>query len=173
MSSTSNESKLAQGGETDHGIQLPQERAQLVQHVMDLFSSRPSLESLKKWWSPNAVFEDPIAIAKGFDQIAHQWFGMPKAFPESKTLAWKVTKNEESVIEYEQRQLYTIAGIKTTKEMASLVHIEVGPDNKITRLEDRWNGNPLPVNAIAKKLREFNASYFVPAIVSVPKEDPK
>ncbi|KAM0791051.1 hypothetical protein ACM66B_004345 [Microbotryomycetes sp. NB124-2] len=99
MSSNSNEPQLAQGGETDHGIQLPAERAQLVHDVMELFCSRPTLEILKKWWHPDAVFEDPIAIAKGFDQISHQWFGMPKAFPESKTLAWKVTKNEDRLIE--------------------------------------------------------------------------
>ncbi|KAK4052595.1 hypothetical protein OIO90_004223 [Microbotryomycetes sp. JL221] len=170
-SSNKNEPQLAVGGETDHGIELPADRAQLVHDVRELFCSRPTLEILKKWWAPDAVFEDPIAIAKGYDQYSAQWFGMPKAFPKSETLAWKVTRNEPSLIEYEQRQKYTIAGIKTTKEMLSLVHIELGQDGKITKLEDRWNGNPLPQGSIAKTLRNFNAQYFVPTFVSVPKED--
>lgn len=64
-----------------------------------LFCSQPSLEILQRGWREDAVFEDPIAIAVGFKQYAAQWFGMPKAFPQSETVAWKVTKNEPGLIE--------------------------------------------------------------------------
>lgn len=63
---------------------------------------------------------------------------MPAAFPVSVTEAWKVTKNEDWGIEYEQRQKYTIAGLRTTKVMRSLVHIELDKEDYITRMEDRW-----------------------------------
>lgn len=71
----------------------------------------------------------------------------------------------------EQRQKYTLPLVHTIKEMASLVHIELDPaTGKITKLEDRWDNKSLSnVSGITKKLRDFNGSYFTPALVSVPK----
>jgi hypothetical protein len=38
----------------------------------------------------------------------------------------------------EQRQKYTVAGIRTSKVMRSLVHVELDENDMITHLEDRW-----------------------------------
>ncbi|KAI5481333.1 hypothetical protein MNV49_004955 [Pseudohyphozyma bogoriensis] len=165
-------STLAAGGETDHGIPLDGRRKQIVDDSMALFQSKPSLDIFKRGWREDAVFEDPISLATGFKQYSasvSQWFGMPKAFPKSETLAWKVTKSEPGLLEYEQRQKYTFAGIGTTKEVPSLVHIELDSEDYITRFEDRWNGKPIPAGTIAKGLRNFNAE-TLPHLVSVPKE---
>lgn len=62
--------QLADGGETDHGLPLQGKRAQLVQDVMALFQSKPTLEIFQRGWRQDAVFEDPIAIATGFKQYA-------------------------------------------------------------------------------------------------------
>lgn len=48
------------------------------------------------------------------------------------------TLNADLTADREQRQKYTIAGIRTTKEMASIVHVELDENDMITRFEDRW-----------------------------------
>ncbi|ORY74789.1 hypothetical protein BCR35DRAFT_281121 [Leucosporidium creatinivorum] len=176
MSSTSSTAdvsnpKLAIGGETDHGIKQEPARASLVQDVLLLFQAKVTNENLQKNWDDAAVFEDPIAIAKGREQFSAQWWGMPKALPKSETIAWKVTKDEPSLIEYEQRQRYTLPLIHSPKVVESLVHIELNPSTgKILRLEDRWDGKPIPSGGITKTFRELNGKYFTPTMVSVPKE---
>ncbi|KDE08161.1 hypothetical protein MVLG_01641 [Microbotryum lychnidis-dioicae p1A1 Lamole] len=157
----------------EHGLVLDERRAQLVKNVQDLFSSKPRLEIFEQDWKKDAVFEDPICIAKGDKEYMAQWYGMPKAFPQSETLSWKVLKNEPGLIEYEQVQKYTVAGIHTVKEMKSLVHIELDPtDNKITRFEDRWNGKEMKSGWLGSKLRSFNGR-FMPSLISVPKPESK
>jgi hypothetical protein len=70
LQTMSNPPQLATGGESDHGIPLEGKRAQLVQDVMALFQSKPTLEIFKRGWREDAIFEDPIAIATGFKQYA-------------------------------------------------------------------------------------------------------
>lgn len=161
--------KLADGGEIEHGLQLDAQRADMVQDIISLFCSKPSREKLDKHFAPNATFEDPICIAQGlYPEIAAQWFGMPKAFPVSVTEAYTVTRNEQNLIEYEQRQNYTIAGLGTQKVMYSLVHMELDNNGKIIKFEDRWNGSPQPANAVAKFLRRLNGK-SMPKLIAVPK----
>ncbi|KAM0753778.1 hypothetical protein T439DRAFT_322669 [Meredithblackwellia eburnea MCA 4105] len=161
--------QLAKGGETDHGIPLEGRRKMLVEDSLSLFQCKPSLEIFKRGWRENAVFADPLAIAQGFKQYSAQWFGMPKAFPESETLAWKVTKSEPGLIEYEQRQRYVIALVKSEKIMSSLVHIELDNEDYIVRFEDRWDGKVLTTGGIGGALKGLNAK-IMPSLVSVPKE---
>jgi hypothetical protein len=63
---------------------------------------------------------------------------MPKAFPKSETLSYKVVTSEPNLIEYEQTQLYTVALTGFKKEMKSLVHIELDDQDKVKKFEDRW-----------------------------------
>ncbi|KAL8276737.1 hypothetical protein RQP46_010846 [Phenoliferia psychrophenolica] len=166
--STSAQPELASGGETDHGIVLEGRRKMLVEDALSLFQCKANLELFKRGWREDAVFADPIALATGFKQYAAQWFGMPAAFPASETLAWKVVKSEPGLIEFELRQKYTVALIKTTKVMSSLVHIELDSDEFVTRFEDRWDAKPLSTGGIATMLRGLNAK-TMPFLISVPK----
>lgn len=124
---------------------------------------------------------------------------MPKAFPKSETIAWKVVKDEASLIECEfcqarpfllesssptdapspppryqtdeQRQRYTLPLIHSPKIIESLVSIQLNPTTgKIVKLEDRWDNKPLPQSGVTKTFREMNGKYFTPTMVSVPKQ---
>ncbi|SCV74482.1 BQ2448_8121 [Microbotryum intermedium] len=173
MSSSSSDStkQLAVGGETDHGIQLEGKKAQVVQDVLDLFSAKFSKEILERSWArTDAIFADPIAYAEGYDQYSAQWAGM-SIFESSETLAWKVTKNEPPILEYELRQRYVLPVTGQEKIMTSLVHIELDRNDKIVKLEDRWDGKPLPQGRVAKAMSDFSATYIVPALVNVDKVD--
>ncbi|KDE08155.1 hypothetical protein MVLG_01636 [Microbotryum lychnidis-dioicae p1A1 Lamole] len=169
MSSSTSE-QFAVGGETDHGIKLEGKKAQVVQDVLDLFSAKFSKEILERSWAKNAIFADPIAYAEGYDQYSAQWAGM-NIFKSSETLAWKVTKNEPPILQYEQRQRYVLPVTGQEKIINSLVDIELDRDDKIVKLEDRWDGKPLPQGRVAKALRDFSATYIVPTMVNVDKVD--
>ncbi|EGY21100.1 uncharacterized protein VDAG_02624 [Verticillium dahliae VdLs.17] len=74
-----------------------------------------------------------------------------------------------SVLDIKLSNSYTVKGIKSEQTMDSVVRIDVGPDGKITRVDDRWNDN-MPEGAVAQTLRKLNA-VSVPRFVTVPKTE--
>ncbi|KAF6218995.1 hypothetical protein HO133_005539 [Letharia lupina] len=56
----------------------------LIDDVLKLYQLQPS-EQAYSHYSEDAVFHDPVSIAKGLDSIKSQFNGMPKLFAESIT----------------------------------------------------------------------------------------
>lgn len=150
-------------------IMEPNEKtAQLVKDAQDLFSAKPSAEIFARSWDPKGIFADPIAHANGAHQYLAQWFGMPAAFSQSQTLAWKLTKQEPTEVQYVQKHMYKIKGIGMTKEMVSTVVMQLDPQTKkIINFEDRWNHKPLN-GVLSWPFRRLNA-VTLPLFISVPK----
>lgn len=107
------------------------------------------------------------------------------AFPVSRTLKAKVVKNEGSIVEWEQEQAYTLAFLRYTVTMPSLVHIELDEEEKIAVLEDRWCAVNAPLSLWLRPrrygytgpsftplwlLRRLNAR-TMPYVIGVPKRD--
>jgi hypothetical protein len=57
---------------TASGVDLSSQQKTIIGSVLDLFAGRPSLEKLQLW-TDEAVFEDPITVAKGRKQFEPQW----------------------------------------------------------------------------------------------------
>ncbi|KAI4231985.1 MAG: hypothetical protein L6R40_007572 [Gallowayella cf. fulva] len=57
---------------------------QLIDDILLLYQLQPS-EKAYNHYAPNAVFHDPVSIAKGLDSIKSQFNGMPKLFASSVT----------------------------------------------------------------------------------------
>lgn len=57
---------------------------QLIDDILLLYQLKPC-EQAYSHYAPNAVFHDPVSIAKGLDSIKSQFNGMPKLFAESTT----------------------------------------------------------------------------------------
>ncbi|KAK0526978.1 hypothetical protein OC842_005014 [Tilletia horrida] len=127
--------------------------ASLIQDAQALFQAKFSPELFTRSWAPNPVFIDPICYAEGTKQVTAQWAAM-KAFSSSKTLQWKLTKDEPNLIEYEQKQEYKTSLF--TKVMDSTVVMELDDHGKIKRFEDRWNHKPIS-NGITYPFRRLNA----------------
>ncbi|KAG8724001.1 hypothetical protein FRC09_000809 [Ceratobasidium sp. 395] len=164
-------SRLGNGVEVQNGgMPLEGKRKQIVEDVMNLFSSQPSQDIFHRSWRVDATFEDPLSKCIGYKQYAPQWYGMPKAFPTSRTLAYKVISSTENPnrIVYEQKQEYTIRFINTKKVMDSTVVIDLDENDKIIKLEDKWSGQDQPVRFGALWLRRLNAM-TLPWLVKVPK----
>ena len=61
----------------------PQEQ-KLINDILMLYQCKPNHQAYSHY-APNAVFHDPVSIAKGLDSIKSQFNGMPKLFAESIT----------------------------------------------------------------------------------------
>ncbi|KAH7107205.1 hypothetical protein BKA62DRAFT_686277 [Auriculariales sp. MPI-PUGE-AT-0066] len=151
---------------------LTPQRQQVVNDVLELFSSRPSLEIFKRSFRPEGEFEDPLSKCIGYEQFGAQWFGMPKVFPVSRNLSHRILSSTTNPnrIEYVQAQEYTFRWIGNKKIMYSLVMIDLDENDKVLKLEDKWDGNDQPTRYGAYSLRRLNAK-CVPWLVSVPKDD--
>ncbi|CAL1704088.1 unnamed protein product [Somion occarium] len=138
--------------------------------LSDLEEVTPDI--LRRRFRPDAVFEDPLCIAEGWDQYAAQWFALPKVISKSERVSTRIisgTLSPNRVI-FEQTQVYTFRLIGLKKTIPSVVIVDLDEDFKITRLEDQWYGKPLPKRWGASFLRKVNAM-VTPWIFSVPKRN--
>jgi hypothetical protein len=71
---------------TAPGVDLSSEQRTLVSSVLDLFAGRPSLAKLQLW-KDDAVFSDPITVAKGRKEFEPQWvsFDIPTTISPTRT----------------------------------------------------------------------------------------
>lgn len=56
----------------------------LIDDILPLYQLKPSHQAYSHY-TENAVFHDPVSIAKGLESIKSQFNGMPKVFSESTT----------------------------------------------------------------------------------------
>ena len=112
-----------------------------------LFEGRPSLKHLSLW-NKSATFQDPIALAQGYDRFAAQWYGLAALFDPIQIQSHSVTSGGNP-IEIRLSNKYTLKGVKVEKLIDSVVRVHVGNDGLIQQVEDRWNGQ-LPDGAISE-----------------------
>ncbi|QRW12988.1 hypothetical protein RhiLY_11987 [Ceratobasidium sp. AG-Ba] len=139
--------KLGNGVEVQNsGTPVEGKRKQIVEDVLNRSSKPRNIPSLLKW------------------------YGLPKVFSHSRTLMYKVISSTEKPnrIVYEQRQEYTFRLIGTKRAITSIIFIDLDENDKIVRLEDKWNGKDQPVRFGALWLRRLNA-VTVPWFIGVPK----
>ena len=86
--------------------------------------------------------QDPLTHAHGYHEYAPQWFGLPKVFPHSETIEYRLLSSTHNPnrITYHQVQEYTLRFFGTKYTLESLVVIELDDDDLITKVEDRWGG---------------------------------
>lgn len=64
--------------------QATQEEQVIISELLDNYSLKPSEKSYSHY-AENAMFHDPVSIAKGKQSIMSQFNGMPKLFARSET----------------------------------------------------------------------------------------
>lgn len=117
------------------------------QLLTKLFEGHATLKHLALW-HPMATFQDPMAVAEGYDKFAAQWYGLPVLFRPIHIQSHEVT-SAGNPIELKLRNKYVVKGIKKEQVMNSVVRIEVSEDGMIQKVEDRWNGS-LPEGAVSQ-----------------------
>jgi hypothetical protein len=149
------------------GVSLNPQQKVAVGSVLDLFEGRPSLKHLALW-NPDGTFQDPIALAQGYDRFAAQWYGLPALFDPITILSHKVIDGGNPIV-FELSNKYVVKGINKEQVMNSIVKIHLGPDGRIDKVEDRWN-DKLPDGAVSEAFRKLNAA-TMPNLVKVPKTE--
>ncbi|KAI9761765.1 MAG: hypothetical protein M4579_000859 [Chaenotheca gracillima] len=131
---------------TAPGIELDAQQQLLVGVVLDLFAGRPSLKKLGLW-NDDAVFEDPITVARGRKQYEPQWYGLETAFSEIERLGYQVTSSGNP-ISMDLKTRYKVKGLGKDTTIESVINIFYDKaSGKIEKVEDKWNGK-LPDSSI-------------------------
>ncbi|KAH7915984.1 hypothetical protein BJ138DRAFT_1076101 [Hygrophoropsis aurantiaca] len=169
MESAQHRTSSTSQAKPDDGNEHP-DRKELMDALKELYCCRPTIEIFERWWDPNAVFEDPLANAHGFDQYAPQWFGMPRIFSKSETLSARIMSSTRSPnrLIYSQQQEYIVRYTGSKKVIDSVVEVDLNEDDKITHMVEKWGGNDPPSGYIANLLRGMNTR-VIPWLVKIPK----
>ncbi|PKS08599.1 hypothetical protein jhhlp_004985 [Lomentospora prolificans] len=134
----------------DKSAPLSPARQSIMQHIINLYCGRPSEEDMMVY-AEQAVYDDPFSYCDTRQilriliiryKIAGQWYGIPKLFSKSETLATQVVTSTEHDLVWKQSQKYTFAGVHVPKTVNSLVSLRLDgaePNEKVVYHKDMWN----------------------------------
>lgn len=115
----------------------------IIDEVLSLYQCKPSEQSYSHYRS-DAVFHDPVSIAKGLDSIKSQFNGMPKLFERSDTKQCDVMDTgAKDAIVLNLTQHYVFKGGKTPeKTLNSKVTLKLDGKGMIEHHEEEWDHQP-------------------------------
>ncbi|CAI4212368.1 unnamed protein product [Parascedosporium putredinis] len=136
-----------EAGEVDYtpiperSLSLSPGRQRIMQHILNLYCGSAS-ESDMMAYAEQAVYDDPLSYCDTRHKIAGQWYGIPKLFSKSETLATEVVASKEHELVWKLSQRYTFAGIRVPKTVNSLVSLTLQgrePNEEVVYHKDMWN----------------------------------
>ncbi|KAJ7349481.1 hypothetical protein DFH08DRAFT_865497 [Mycena albidolilacea] len=147
---------------------LKADHERVLTDIRSLYELHPDPEIFKRSWHPDAVFEDPLAKAKGFREYAAQWYAMPILFAKSETVDTRVMSSTTAPnrIVFSQTQRYKNRFMDKT--ISSVVTVDLDDSDRIIRLVEQWDGKALPSRFGGGLLRRLNAK-VTSLLVRVPR----
>ncbi|WWD03533.1 hypothetical protein V865_001586 [Kwoniella europaea PYCC6329] len=112
-----------------NSIPLPENRQKLIDDVIALYSCQPTIERVARY-APACVYDDQFVYANDRYKMAGQWFGLPKLFPKSENVAYEIVKNEDTLIQFRNKQTWHFHLIPKTATINALVSIVLDPATK-------------------------------------------
>ncbi|EJD05908.1 uncharacterized protein FOMMEDRAFT_18137 [Fomitiporia mediterranea MF3/22] len=151
--------------------ELTESHQRIISDLSELYCCRPTAEIFRRSFREDAEFEDPLTYSKGVQEIASQWYALPKIFAKSETRASRVLSStlHPNRIVYSQTQQYTVRFLGTKHTVKSIIIVNLDEDDKIMRLEDQWNGEEPPTAWGLATLRRLNGR-LTPWLIRVPKD---
>lgn len=140
-------------------IPLKDERLEIVNHILDLYSCNPTEECFKHY-DNDVIFDDPIIYTIGLSNLKAQFYGMQKLFVKSTTVDYKILENTPNVLRMNLNQKYTLPFVGRAVVQNSQIILEFN-ENKITKHIDCWNGKPTGEGGILRKGIAKLVSVFV------------
>lgn len=92
-------------------------------------------------------------------KIAGQWYGIPKLFAKSETLATEVVASTDDELVWKQRQKYTFAGTHIAKTADSLISLKLSgkePNEKVVYHKDMWNDKDYSHEGLGMLIKKLN-----------------
>ncbi|KAE8155162.1 hypothetical protein BDV25DRAFT_135210 [Aspergillus avenaceus] len=142
----------------ENSITISPARAAIQKSIISLYSGSAS-ENDMKVYAEQAIYDDPFSYCDTRYKIAGQWFGIPKLFSKSETLATEVTASTEHELVWKQRQKYTFAGIHVSKIADSLVSLKLEgqePSEKVVYHKDMWNSKDYSHGGLGALMKKLN-----------------
>jgi hypothetical protein len=133
----------------------------LTTTVMDLFTGYPTKRKLSLW-TDDASFHDPLTIATGRKQFEAQWYGL-KAMMSEIDLEQAEVVSLGNPIEMKTRLRYKIKAVGKEQVIESRVLVHTtgeGEQQRITKVEDRWNGD-VPSEGAFAKVSLFRRPFYI------------
>ncbi|KAH0584263.1 hypothetical protein H2248_009812 [Termitomyces sp. 'cryptogamus'] len=150
--------------------QLKPEHRRVLNDLRELYECRPTVDIFERTWSPDAVFEDPISLCRGYNEYTAHWFAMSKIYSESKILSMRVMSSTHSPnrLVFSLSRQYSYRFLKRKKIIDSIIIVDLDDNDKIIKLVNQWSGKDLPNWRGAHLLRVINAR-VVPCLIRTPK----
>lgn len=149
----------------------------VVDDILLLYQLKPS-EQAYQHYRNDAIFSDPLSIAKGLGSIKSQFNGMPKIFSESTTEASAILENQPShrpnTISLDLTQRYVFKVPKSEKTIRSIVTLLRDDQGKIQRHDEEWGGekNKTASDGFMGKLQEMRKKFSAGLIDRTVTSDP-
>ncbi|RGB34739.1 hypothetical protein C1646_760177 [Rhizophagus diaphanus] len=145
-------------------IPLNDERIELVNHLLDLHSSKPSKECFKHY-DDNVIFEDQLIYTTGLPDLKAQFYGTLKIPVKSTIINYKILENTLNILRISMSQKYLLPFIGRAFVLESEIILEFNENKKICKHTELWYGRqPIVKGEILRK----GAAKIVTTFVSVP-----
>jgi len=141
--------------------------------LKEMYEGHSTKEMIQKRWRKDAAFEDPFTRCKGLNEIAPQWYALPRMYNKLTVTGRRVlasTENPNRLIVWQKHE-YTVRVTGTKKVVESILVIDFDEDGKIVRMVDQRQGEEPPTRWGAQQLRRLNGRMvpWVPWLGNSPK----
>lgn len=152
--------------------QVTPRRQQILNSICALYSGSAS-ETDMLVYAPDAIYDDPLSYCDDRYKIAGQWYGIPKLFSKSTTLATEVVESSMEKLVFKLRQEYVLKGGVGTKTVDSLVSLgldaSIGAEELVKYHKDQWNEKDYSHQGVGFLFKKMNGDYLT-GITQPPKD---
>ncbi|KAL3458899.1 hypothetical protein BJX64DRAFT_291680 [Aspergillus heterothallicus] len=148
-------------------LPLPPNRTSILHHIQNLYAGSAA-ESDMTVYAERAIYDDPFSYCDTRYKIAGQWYGIPKIFAKSETLATQVVESDEDGMVWKQRQRWVLKGLGEGlggKTVDSLVSLRLekeggggddGEEEKVVYHKDMWSGRDYDHDGFGAAVKRLN-----------------
>ncbi|KAI9690698.1 MAG: hypothetical protein M1820_009902 [Bogoriella megaspora] len=143
----------------EESLRVSSEHEHIVKCITNLYSGSASEEDMKVY-SEKAIYDDPWSYCDTRYKIAGQWYGIPKIFHPSRTLATQIIHDEPTSIIFKLRQEYSPRALPFSKVVNSLVTLTLDEQGKVRYHKDMWNEKDYSHEGLGKVMKTLNGDYL-------------
>ncbi|KAF5385372.1 hypothetical protein D9615_001224 [Tricholomella constricta] len=118
--------------------------AKIIQSIKEMYSCSPT-DSTFDIYTENAVFHDPVGIAKGVTSIRAQFLGLAKIFSHADIPKFRILENpphlpaNTMLIDQDVAYFRDAKASSPTKTLNSLLTLKLNDSHLVTSHEEQWN----------------------------------
>jgi len=149
-----------------NSIPLNEARQKLIDDIIALYSCQITVERVARY-APACVYDDQFVYANDRYKMAGQWFGLPKLFPKSQNEGYEIIKNDDTLIQFKNKQTWWFHGTSKTATINALVSIVLDPATKdsdfplVLYHKDQANEKDYSHEGFGFKFKKFQADHVM------------